>query len=100
MLLLAVLTQTCFKHSFRCVQIVCAMQRLAKQIFKYGLGMLGACACFFGQGLCIFFAVVLVEHSLHLRIVLVRQSFAQAQNDLRGAASVRGGELCFLHTLV
>jgi len=71
LLLFAVLAQARFKHRLCSVQIVRAVQGLAKQIFKHGFGVLGTCTGFFGQGLCVFFAVVLVEHGLHLAVVFV-----------------------------
>ena len=56
--------------------------------------MFSTFAGFFGQSLRVFFAVVLVEHGLHLTVFLVLQRFAQRKDDLRGAASVCGRELC------
>jgi hypothetical protein len=56
------------------------------------------CTGFFGQSLCVFFAVVLVEHGLHLAVVLVLQRFAQRKNDLSCAASVCGRQLCTMQT--
>ncbi len=100
MLLLAVLAQTRFKDRLCRVQVIRAVQRLAKQIFKHGFGVFGACAGLFGQSLCVFFAVVLVEHRLYLGIVFVRKRFTQRQDDLRGAASVCGGQLCTVQTTI
>lgn len=82
------------------MQRVRTMQRFAEQIFKHGFGMLCAGAGFFGQSLRILFAVVLVEHRLHLAVVLVLKRFAQRQDDLHGAASVCGRQLCTVQAAI